>query len=546
MTGLPTEFPDFGLTHEQRRLAVRSHYYERPGMDGARGEIWCYSDRFSYRPGETVRLQVSSTASRFTLDIVRDSGNESTVLTQSDIAARWQDTPDDCSVEGCGWETSFEFRIGNEWPSGGYRLTLTAEGRDGQPIRCHHVLIVLPKPGRKQGRILQVAATGTWLAYNTWGGSNHYEGITGPERNQYSPVVSTQRPWCRGFVVKPPDAPRVPLEVAMPPGTVPRYPHMEWAYATGHSKKYASAGWASYDSHFFRFAERAGYQVDLASQHDLHFTPEILLDYDCAVFVGHDEYWTWEMRDAVDAFVEQGGHAARFAGNFMWQTRLEDEGRKQVCYKYRARAEDPAYRGGDVTRATNSWEAPEIGRAGCKTFGLNASNGIYAGWGGCAPRGARGFPVYRPQHWAFAGTGLYYGDILGAESHVFGYEVDGLDYEMRHGLPYPSATSGAPDGLEILALGMACQVEESPDVPLEDQFFGDEDGRFVAETLYGEASDENLEKVRYSNGMIVNFKRGKGEVFHAGTCEWVAGLLRRDAMVEQVTKNVLDRYLGRS
>ncbi|TIW38067.1 MAG: hypothetical protein E5V61_32665, partial [Mesorhizobium sp.] len=88
-------------------------------------------------------------------------------------------------------------------------------------------------------------------------------------------------------------------------------------------------------------------------------------------------YWTWEMRDAVDAFVERGGHAARFAGNFMWQTRLEDEGRRQVCYKYRARAEDPAYRG-DVTRATNSWEAPEIGRPGSATFGLNATRGVYA------------------------------------------------------------------------------------------------------------------------------------------------------------------------
>ena len=545
MTGLPTEFPDFGLTHEQRRLAVRSHYYERPGMDGARGEIWCYSDRFSYRPGETVRLQVSSTAAAFAIEIVRDGGGETKIFERSGIAARWQDTPEDCSVEGCGWETAFEFPIGEDWPSGGYRLTLTAQGRDGEPIRCHHIVIVLPKPGRKPGRILQVAATGTWLAYNTWGGSNHYEGITGPGRNQYSPVVSTQRPWCRGFVVLPAGALRVPLEVAMPPKTVPRYPHMEWAYATGHSKKYASAGWASYDSHFFRFAERAGYRVDLASQHDLHFSPEILTDYDCAVFVGHDEYWTWEMRDAVDAFVDQGGHAARFAGNFMWQTRLEDEGRRQACYKYRARAEDPVYRGGEVTRATNSWEAPEIGRPGCKTFGLNASSGVYAGWGGCAPRGARGFPVYRPQHWAFAGTGLYYGDLLGGESHIYGYEVDGLDYEIRHGLPYPSAASGAPEGLEILALGMASQVEESPDVPLEDQFFGDEDGRFIAETLYGSASDENLEKVRYSNGMIVNFRRGKGEVFHAGTCEWVAGLLRRDAMVERVTQNVLDRYLGR-
>ncbi|TGT14673.1 hypothetical protein EN815_36765, partial [Mesorhizobium sp. M4B.F.Ca.ET.172.01.1.1] len=51
-------------------------------------------------------------------------------------------------------------------------------------------------------------------------------------------------------------------------------------------KKYASSGWASYDSHFFRFAERVGYQIDLASQHELHFSPEILNGYDCVGFAG--------------------------------------------------------------------------------------------------------------------------------------------------------------------------------------------------------------------------------------------------------------------
>jgi hypothetical protein len=478
------------------------------------------------------------------MEITRDGGVETPVLTRRNLSARWQDTPDQCSVTGCGWQACFEFRVEESWPSGAYRVTLTAQGRDGNPVLCHHVFIVRPLPGSKRRRILQVAATGTWLAYNTWGGSNAYDGITGPNRNEYARMVSTQRPWCRGFVVLPPGAPRVPLEVSMPPKTVPRYPHMEWALATGHSKKYASAGWASYDGHFFRWAERAGYAIDLASQHELHFTPEILDGYDCAVFVGHDEYWTWEMRDAVDAYVERGGRAARFAGNFMWQTRLEDEGRRQVCYKYRARAEDPVYRDGDVTRATNSWEAPEIGRPGAETFGLNASRGVYAGWGGCAPRGVRGFPVYRPEHWAFAGTGLFYGDLLGVDSHVYGYEVDGLDYEIRNGRPYPTAASGAPDGLEILAMGMASQVEEADFLRPEDQFFGDEDGRFIAETLYGNAGDENLEKVRYSNGMIVNFPKGKGEIFHAGSCEWVAGLKRRDAMVERVTANVLDRFLG--
>jgi len=538
-----TNLPDFGLTADERHHAVHGHYYEYPGMDGERGEIWCYSDRMTYAPGERVVLFVSSAVPSFDLDIIRDGGTEANVLEERGLSARWQDTPDQCSVTGCGWQAVYEFTVAAEWPSGAYRLTLTADAGGRKPIRCHHLIVVRPPPGRGAGRILHVAATGSWTAYNTWGGSNHYQGITGPGRDQFATTVSLERPWCRGFIVLPPEAPRVPLEVTLPPLTEPRYPHMEWALATGHSKKYTSSGWASYDSHFFRWAERAGYGVDLVSQHELHFSPDILESYDCAVFVGHDEYWTWEMRDAVDAFVERGGRAARFAGNFMWQTRLEDEGRRQTCYKYRARREDPVYQDGDVTRATNSWEAPEIGRPGAATFGLNATRGLYAGWGGCAPRGVRGFPIYRPEHWAFAGTGLYYGDVLGEESHIFGYEVDGLEHVVKNGLPEPTPDSGAPEGLQVLALGMASQVEENAELPAG--FLNDEDGRFNAETLFGEPSDSNLEKVKRGNGMIVNFSRGKGEVFHAGSCEWVAGLLRRDAMVEKVTRNVLDRYLKR-
>lgn len=539
------QFPDFGLTPEQRREAVLGHYYEYPGMDGARGEIWCYTDAYAYQPGATVRLHVSSTAATYRLEIVRDGGSETSMLKRENLSARWQDTPDQCSVTGCGWEASLEFSVDENWPSGAYRITLAAEGRDGEPIRCQHIFIVRPALGRKPGRILQVAATGTWTAYNTWGGSNHYQGITGPNRDQYATSVSIERPFCRGFAQLPANAPRVPLEIYTPPAAAPRYPHMEWAYANGYSKKYASSGWASYDSHFFRWAERAGYGVDLSSQHELHFEPEILDGYDCVVFVGHDEYWTWEMRDAVDNYVERGGHAARFAGNFMWQTRLEDEGKRQTCYKYRARAEDPVYRSADPTRTSGCWEAKETGRPSAQTFGLNALRGLYVGWGGCAPRGARGFPVYRPEHWAFAGTGIYYGDLLGAQSHVFGYEVDGLDYIIRGGLPEPTANSGAPEGLEILALGMSSLKEESADIPADDQFLSDADAKFVAEIIVGDDGDAAVDRIKRGCGMIVNFPRGKGEVFHAGSCEWVAGLLRQDAMVERVTANVLDRYLGK-
>jgi hypothetical protein len=538
-----TGFPDFGLTAAQRRAAVFGHRYERAGMGGAAGEIWCYTDALAYPPGATVRLCVSSSASRYHLSVVRDGAREAAVLERSIADGRWQETPEECSVVGCGWTPSLEFRIGEDWPSGAYRVTLTAAGPAGNALSAHHLFIVRPRPGAKRGRILQVAASGTWTAYNTWGGSNHYQGITGPHRNQYATTVSLERPWCRGFVVLPHDAPRVPLEFDPPPGAAPRYPHLEWAYANGYSNKYASSGWASYDRHFLQWAERAGFAVDLASQHELHFTPEILEGYACLVFVGHDEYWTWEMRDAVDAYVERGGRVARFAGNFMWQTRLERGGRAQVCYKYRARAEDPVYRSADRARTTGSWEASETGRPGALTFGLNATDGLYAGWGGCAPRGVRGFPVYRPEHWAFAGTGLSYGDLLGAQGHAFGYEVDGLEYLIRGGLPEPTATSAAPPGLEILALGLSSLKEESLNVPLDDRFLSDDDAKYVAEIKLADASAAAVDRVKRGAGMIVNFSRGRGEVFHAGSCEWVAALLRRDPMVERVTANVLGRYL---
>ena len=133
--------------------------------------------------------------------------------------------------------------------------------------------------------------------------------------------------------------------------------------------------------------------------------------------------------------------------------------------------------------------------------------------------------------------------------HVYGAQesvhVSEVDYVIEGGLPRPAEGSGAPEGLQILGLGMSSLKEESADIPADDQFLSDEDARFVARTLVGNDGPEAVDKVKRGAGMIVNFPMGEGEVFHAGTCEWVAGLLRQDAMVGRVTANVLDRYLGR-
>ena len=165
--------------------------------------------------------------------------------------------------------------------------------------------------------------------------------------------------------------------------------------------------------------------------------------------------------------------------------------------------------------------------------------------GGLAARGSGGFTLYRPDHWAFTDCKLGYGDQLGARGRIFGYEVDGLDYRIEDGLPYPVPTSDLPEDLVILALGIARLREQGFDQPSEQLFVGDDDARLVAELRYGRSDEESLARTDRGSGMIVNFTSGGGEVFHAGPTEWVAGLIRRDKAVEQVTRNVLNRFLSR-
>ena len=525
----------------RRPRHVVDTWYDAASDDPTILQIWAYTTRMSWRAGETLELCVSTNATTFDLELGRDGKEYVSLHRERDLAGQWHASPDDCSVIGCGWPVTWSFRIPEHWKPGGYLITLTV--RDGQQeATYHHIVLIRAAASKPQAPVVLLAATGTWVAYNEWGGSNAYEGIAGPERNRFSPVLSTQRPWSRGFAWLPPGAPRAVPERPLPPGTAARYPYMEWAWSNGYSKKYASAGWASYERHMARWLEKEGYETDYATLHDLHADPHLLDGHRCVVLAGHDEYWSWKMRDAVESFVENGGHVARFAGNFLWQIRLEDETRSQICYKYVACDEDPVIGTADQRYATTFWEAPEIARPGAMTFGVNGSCGVYAGLGHCVGRGIGGFPIYRPEHWSFENAYLGYGDILGAESRIFGYEVDGLKHVIEDGLPHPCAGNGTPDGLEIVALGMACNVEADFGIEGEDLYIGSRDAQFMANAVYGDSSPRNIDRVARGNGMIVSFRRGHGEVYTAATCEWVNGLRLADMQVEQVTRNVLNRF----
>ena len=522
--------------------ATHTHWYEFPTDDPAQLEVWCYTDKLSYAPGETVQFHTNTTAQTYSLEVVRDGADPEVVYSVEALPGQRYPTPTDANEVGCGWPVAHEWPLPADLRSGGYVVYARARNGDGEEREQQHFFVVRPARPGDGANILLVCATSTWIAYNEWGGSNNYW-LAPLEEGDMAVRLNIQRPWSRGFVWVPEGAPRSPIDSVAAPGNVPRYPQVEWAFANGFSKYYAAAGWATYERLFVCWAEANGYAVDVATQHDLHFHPEILDHYPCVAIVGHDEYYSWEMRDALERYLDNGGHIARFGGNFVWQIRFEDEGLIQVCYKEKARTEDPLRDTDHKHLLTSAWEDYRVARAPAETLGLNGlRSAVYAHWSAFNPRSTGGYTVYRPDHWVFESSDLYYGDVFGGQSKIFGYEVDGVAFTFKNGLPYPTGEDGAPANLEILAMGVTAAVEEDHGNKGAYLFDGMGSATLIADMLFGDPSPENIEKIRYGAGMIAVYKRGAGTVFNAGSCEWVNGLKQRDFYTEQITRNVLDRF----
>ena len=521
----------------------QSHpWYEAPRDDPSLPEVYTYTDAMSYDPDDEVVFHTSTTAPNWTLEIYRDGYRPETVHKVEAIAGVHTPTPPEAYRNGCGWPVSHRWRLPKDLRSGFYRVVSTCARANGGKFVQHHFFVVRPTNETRKAKILVILPTSTWTSYNDFGGANHYFGVAGPERNLASPVLSLERPWTRGIVWLPPGAPRICADPLPEFGDAPRYPQVEWAYANGFGQYYASAGWAQFDRHFVVWAEEAGYELDFITQTDLHYRPALLDAYPCLTIIGHDEYWTREMRLAIEAYVERGGKLARFGANFLWQIRLEDEGRRQVCYKFDAINTDPIAGTGKDHLLSTAWEDRHVRWPGASTVGVNGVNGLYASWGGFAPRGQKGFTVYRPEHWAFAGTGLHYADIFGDSARIFAYEVDGLDYTFRLGLPYPVPVEGQPETIEILAMAPAVLAEDEPNGEGFRYFVRSSDLEGLVKCVTGEVTPEGLARYRYGSGMMVHMTRGKGEVLTAATCEWVMGLKRGDPFTQKITRNVLDRF----
>ncbi|HXQ17477.1 MAG TPA: DUF4350 domain-containing protein, partial [Caulobacteraceae bacterium] len=72
---------------------------------------WCYTDRWSARPGETVVLHASSAAGPCTLEVARIGAERRTVLTQT-VEVGDHPRPDHADRDGCGWPPVCEIPVG--------------------------------------------------------------------------------------------------------------------------------------------------------------------------------------------------------------------------------------------------------------------------------------------------------------------------------------------------------------------------------------------------------------------------------------------------
>jgi N,N-dimethylformamidase beta subunit-like, C-terminal len=473
----------------------------------------------SVSAGEPVSVYASNGTGTFAIEVTRDGAEPLDPWSAHDVPCGHHAVPPEASADGCGWPPALEIPTAG-LRSGYYATTLRAGDE-----RADAFFVVRPDPS-DPAPIVLVLTTTTYAAYNDWGGPSLY---TGGSR------VSFERPMAPGFLVKPEPHRR---KMQPQPDREALW-FFEWAEPLGLSVWSGSSGWWNWERPFLRWAESAGYRVDVAISQDLEQHPEVLNGHRLFVCVGHDEYWSWGMRDALDAFTAAGGNAAIFSGNTCcWQIRFEDDHRAMTSFKYRA-DDDPVLGTAAEHLLTGLWSDRRIDRPETTTTGLTFTRGGYSRYGLGVPRASGAYTVWRPEHWVFDGTDLRYGDALGLADAVVAYEVDGCELRTGDdGLPAPTHADGAPDSLQVLATAPAhlWAQDEQP------SRYANEPGDLesAAEALFGHAWQHHVHGLANTHAVMATFDRpGGGTVFNAGVTDWVDGL--GDPAVERITRNVLDR-----
>ncbi|HYF49195.1 MAG TPA: N,N-dimethylformamidase beta subunit family domain-containing protein, partial [Planctomycetota bacterium] len=313
-----------------------------------------YGTTLAVTAGEDLPLHVSTDAKSFDVEILREGAETKSFGRVTSLPGVKHPVPELAFQKGCGWPVSHRLKTDSDWPSGVYRARLIADETTKSDI---FFVLRSPRPG-KTSPILMELCTNTYQAYHKWGGHSHYG--YNSIGNMRSPLLSYHRPG------------------------------IGW-----HSDTNATI----WELPFIRWAEANGYTLDYAINSDLEFRPELLSSYRLMLSVGHDEYWSWGMRDTCENFVSNGGNIAFFTGNAVcWQIRYENDGLQQRCHKD-ASDEDPIFMLGDRRRLTTRWNHPLVGRPENTLTGVGWEGGGYHKSHGMIMDGSGAYTVKRAEHW---------------------------------------------------------------------------------------------------------------------------------------------------
>ena len=446
-------------------------------------------------PGDTLTLHVSTDAPQFRVDIYRQGASLAFMFSSDWFASPGINFPDheadaDWSQDQTeengltqGWPP-FDISVPSSFVSGVYIAMLVEGDGNNQPrgntppldtttpdARFGKALFVVrsPAPGVRT-KILYKLPLFTYHAYCDVGGWALYT----------PPASETQGEG---------ESPAF-VSIRRPGGGTGGHPWDDWNFDPA-DRSSARQVFAHWDAPFIAWLEQNGYAIDYATDLDLHTDPNMLAPYSLVLSVGHDEYWSTEMRDQAElGFIQRGGNFAFFSGNTCWwKVDLTD-----------------GYR----LRRTDNWSKTP-NRPENSLTGVSWRNGFE----GDKDRPKFGYIVQNHAHWIFAGTGvngagLQEGDRFGFDEELIGYEADGANFDRTQGPPFvPKLDDGTPATFVILGVGDALQ------------FAGGGNGNAAATMGV------------YTNG---------GTVFTGATTDWsrVVGL-NGESNTVQITRNVINR-----
>jgi hypothetical protein len=349
----------------------------------------------------------------------------------------------------CDWQRPFHLpgSTTSSWVSGVYLVRLTGLTSGKQS----YVIFVLRDDASRSDYLFQSSVL-TFQAYNPWPGPPSGMSLYAPGGTESTGLAALKVSFNRPYGV-------TNLGSAFALG---QSQNVNAAMGVGagefltnlSSDRFTMAGGWEYN--LVRFLEREGYDVSYVTNVDVHtLGAGRLLQHRALLSVGHDEYWTWEMRDAVESARDQGLNIGFFSSNTCyWQARLEasggEENRILVVYKDDIAPDRVDFITGEgdqflpAERRTHLWTS--VGRPEAALVGVGNFHAPSAG-----PESfySADLVVYDPTSFVFADTGLSWGDTLRG---LVGMETESIQSSSPPGIArvaHSPTAAGVPSDMVV-------------------------------------------------------------------------------------------------